>query len=780
MINMKKTKIYRLFIVALLIFVNISGFAQELKVYGNVIDAENNKSLSHVNVALISADDYVIGQTLTDSKGKFKFNALESGDYRLKFSFFGYSDTYVSINGLDGNYEVKDIEMNMISYQLEGVTVNAEIMNLGADRMTFFPSQTICDSSQDALDIIRLLNMPGIKFDIVNHSFSLINNGTVQIRINGVISSQKDLIALQPQDITRIEYVNNPGIIYGEGLSAVILVSTRNNFAGLQSGIRISQALTPPLGNGYAYFSLVKPFDRFSFKVSGNYNQANGNYTLKTKDLNYPNGILHLESHGETYQNRSYSPMMQFDYTHSFTEKNFLNISLKYSPDISNPTDINSDTFTDGMHFYSEQTSTKDKVHNTSFDIYYSNTFAKGNQIDANITGTYIGTDYSDVYLKRYIPDNYSDYGYNYFADGQHGSIIGELKYNMPIFTRHNLTFGTRNSYSVTHNDYLTEGQTTPSEMEIFSTYNYVDVSGNIGKLNYSIGGGLSYTNRKDNLENRHYLFFRPKLTLQFPFSKQWSLQYYLSIVPNEPALSLLSNIERPISEYEVRLGSPALKPYQAYSNRLTISFMKNKTYCTLNGYVQYNANSIYQNISYDDVNQRFIYNSNNEGHYLHIQTQLYASQKLLNERLSIAAYGLMNHYKNHAIAYQNSYTAFLYGGSLNYNDKKWGVTTSYLSPVSYLFEEVKTIQNANIQISGYYKINRLQMTLAINNPFRTHAFSQKEELTDKLIQSTSISYAKYNNNFVTITFSYYFNKGKDKSHHRILQNEDTDSGVMK
>ena len=139
MINMKKTKIYRLFIVALLIFVNISGFAQELKVYGNVIDAENSKSLNHVNVALISADDYVIGQTLTDSKGKFKFNALESGNYRLKFSFFGYSDTYVSINGLDGNYEVKDIEMNMISYQLEGVTVNAEIMNLGADRMTFSP-----------------------------------------------------------------------------------------------------------------------------------------------------------------------------------------------------------------------------------------------------------------------------------------------------------------------------------------------------------------------------------------------------------------------------------------------------------------------------------------------------------------------------------------------------------------------------------------------------------------------------------------------------------------
>lgn len=771
---------YRLFIVFCLILVSITGFAQEFKVYGNVLDAEDGNSLSHVDVTLISDDNYVIGRTQTDLKGQFKFDAVESGDYTLKFSFLGYSDTSVSIVGLNGNYEAKDVGMNVITYQLDGVTVNAQTANQGVDRMTFFPSQIMRESSQDALDVIRLLNMPGIKFDIVNHSFSSLNNGTVQIRIDGVISSQEDLIALQPQDIARIEYVNNPGIIYGEGLSAVILVSTRNNFVGVQSGVRVSQALTTPLGNGYAYINLVKPFDRFSFKLSGNYNKANGNYASSVKDLNYPSGILHLENHGDTYCKRDYLPMAQFDYTRSFTEKNFLNISLKYSSSISNPTDIRSNTFTDGEPFYLEQTSTKDKVHNTSLDVYYSNTFANGSQIDANITGTYIGTDYSDVYSKRYMSDSYSDYGYDYLADGRHGSVIGELKYSMPIFSRHNLTFGTRNSYSVTHNDYIVEAQTIPSEMNIFSTYDYVELSGNIAKLNYSIGGGLSYTNRRDDLQDRHYLFFRPKLTLQIPFSKQWSLQYYLSIVPNEPALSLLSNVERPMSEYEVRVGNPALKPYQAYTNRLTLSFLKNNTYCALNGYVQYNACPIFQNISFDDANQRFVYSSNNEGHYLHVQTQLYASQKLFSEKLSVAAYGLMNHYENHAVAYQNKYTAFLYGGSLSYNEKKWGVAASYLSPVSYLFEEVKTTQNTNIQLSGYNKINRLQIALAINNPFRTHAYSQKEELISRLIQSTSTRYANYNNNFVNLTVSYYFSKGKDKKHRRILQNSDTDSGVMK
>lgn len=77
--------------------------------------------------------------------------------------------------------------------------------------------------------------------------------------------------------------------------------------------------------------------------------------------------------------------------------------------------------------------------------------------------------------------------------------VIGELKYNMPICKISNLTFGSRNSYSSTHNDYTVETQTTPSNMDIFSTYNYAEFSGSIAKLNFSIGGGLLYITRQEN-----------------------------------------------------------------------------------------------------------------------------------------------------------------------------------------------------------------------------------------------------------------------------------------
>lgn len=770
----------RICILLCAILVNTSSFAQGFKVLGNVLDAQDGKCLNNVSITLVSKDSSVVAHVMTDDKGRFCFDNLRTNDYSIRFSVLGYFDTTFSILGLSDNYECKNVYMTSKLYQLNEITVSAQATRLGVDRITFFPSQEIRKVSQDALDVIRLLNMPDLKFDIVNHSFSSLKNGVIQIRIDGVISTQKDLIAIQPQDIARVEYVNNPNIIYGDGITAVILIKTRRTFIGIQSGARISQALTTLLGDGYVYLNLHKPNKRIAFKISENYNYANGIFDEIIKDFHYPDNILHLEGHGANWRERQFSPSGQLDYTRYFEDESFLNISLRHTFVSDNPTDMVSTAFTNTEPFFTEHTRKKDNIHSTSIDIYYSRIFKNTNQLDANITGTYIGTDFSQAYSKEYVHANYDDYEYTYFANGRHGSIIGELKYNMPIFSKYQLTFGTHNCYSLTRNKYLVESNTTPSHMDVFSTYNYIEFSGSIAKLKYSIGGGFSYNDRKNDSQRNSYVFFRPKLSLQMSLSEICSIQYLLSIVPNEPALSLLSNIEQPMSEYEVKVGNPTLKPYQAYSNRFTLSLMKKNTYIALTNYMQYNASSIYNSINYNNPSRKFVYSNSNQGHFLHWQTQLYASQKLFKEKLSLSTFGLMNHYVNHAEDYKNHYTAFLCGGSISFDEQRWGVSANYLSPVRFLFNEIKTTQSANIQLSAYYRTNHLQMSLSVNNPFRANAYTQKEEMNSKLIQSVYTHYAKYNNNFMNITLSYIFNRGKNKTYRQILQNADNDSGVMK
>ena len=402
----------RICILLCAILVNTSSFAQGFKVLGNVLDAQDGKCLNNVSITLVSKDSSVVAHVMTDDKGRFCFDNLRTNDYSIRFSVLGYFDTTFSILGLSDNYECKNVYMTSKLYQLNEITVSAQATRLGVDRITFFPSQEIRKVSQDALDVIRLLNMPDLKFDIVNHSFSSLKNGVIQIRIDGVISTQKDLIAIQPQDIARVEYVNNPNIIYGDGITAV-----------------------------------HKPNKRIAFKISENYNYANGIFDEIIKDFHYPDNILHLEGHGANWRERQFSPSGQLDYTRYFEDESFLNISLRHTFVSDNPTDMVSTAFTNTEPFFTEHTRKKDNIHSTSIDIYYSRIFKNTNQLDANITGTYIGTDFSQAYSKEYVHANYDDYEYTYFANGRHGSIIGELKYNMPIFSKYQLTFGTHNCY---------------------------------------------------------------------------------------------------------------------------------------------------------------------------------------------------------------------------------------------------------------------------------------------------------------------------------------------
>ncbi len=768
-----------LLLLVLLAVLNVH--ASDFLISGTVCNGETGKAVNAVSVKLLSYDGIAIASTTTDAKGRFRLQHVAANDYLLTFYAIGYDSAKVSIHGLNENYDLGEVTMLPKSYELKEVSVYSQSMSMNADRMTFFPSGQVREKSQDAIDVMRLLNMPELKFDLANHTFSSLRNGALQIRIDGVVSTQQDLEAVQPQDIAKIEYITNPGIIYGDNVAAVILVKTKRKFTGLQGGSRVSQALTTAAGSQYAYLTLSRPHDRYSLQLSDSYNYSGGNYSLMSKSLSYPNRILDFATIGDSYRNHYDLPSAQFDYTHSFGERSFMNIRAKYGFSHNQPGDMTSEAYTDESPFYTDITRSRDNEHNTSLDVYYTNTTSTGKQLDANLTATYIATDYKYGYNKAYAQSDNADYSNSYDADGKHGSIIGEIKYSVPVFGKHHLTFGSRNSYSLTRNNYFVDEKKTPSHLDVFLTHDYVEFSGNLYKVNYTVGGGLAYYYFRNDALSKSYTFFRPRLSLYVPLSKVWSLQYYLGINPNEPSLSLLADVIQPVSEYEKRKGNPELRPYQAYMNRLSLNFVKGKTYCALMGYVQYNSRPYIDNpVVYDAATDKFVYSMSNQGHFLHVQTQLYASQRLFQDKLSISAYCLMNHYVNHADAFQNHYTAFIAGGSISYDGKAWGLSASCLSLVRTLFGETKTTQHASLQLSAYCNVKKLRISLSANNPFMPHAYSQRTMLGSHLVKLCSTTFSKANNNYISLTVSYTFSKGKNKEYRQNIQNTDIDSGIMK
>lgn len=755
-------------------------YGQGFSIKGTLKDASTLKPVNAAQVVLL-ADSTVMTKyhTLSNFDGKFSLNNIPASSYRVHISCKGYKQTHISIIELTKNIDLEDVFLEEKPIELSEVTVSA-IVQSRADRWIYYPSDVIKKQSVDAYDILQRMNLPDLRFDLINHSFSSLKQGTLQIRINGVLSQQSDLFALQPQDIAKIEYVDNPGIAYGEGVSGVILIKTKQQYEGIQGGTRLLSAVTTNMGSAYAYFKWIGKSDFLSVKMNGQYQNAGGIYANSIQKFNYPTSVMTLNTFGEEGRSKHCNGDIQLDYNRLIDSRNsFFNATAKYSglwqPKNSSVCNVGKND----IPTFTEILSRKNKIHNIMLEFYIDKSFSNSSNLLASLTGTHIISDYNRWYNKKYTNNSSAKYESAYDVNGKHRSIIGEITYKYPLKKHHWLTVGTYERYSHTDNIYtMTEG-INPISLQNFNSYNYLEFSGAFGKLSYSLGGGYSLYRIKNDGVLLQYHFFRPSLSLSVPLVKKIRLQYHLNINPQEPTLAMRSDFSQTISEYEISKGNPHLKPYQSYSNQVSLSFRRADFFLSLSAYLQYNKHPFTNNPPYyDPKTDKFVYTISNQNSFTHAQIRMYGSQKLFSQTLNLSGYLTFNRYINDGLNFSTSYTGLLGGLTVSYDQSKWGVQANYRTAISYMFNETKTRMAPNLQLSAYYNIRRIRCAISINNPFMNTV--NTIEINSKAIQGQTYKYQKYNNNLVTIEFSYNFRIGKTRNLQKQINNTDTDAGVIR
>lgn len=294
------------------------------------------------------------------------------------------------------------------------------------------------------------------------------------------------------------------------------------------------------------------------------------------------------------------------------------------------------------------------------------------------------------------------------------------------------------------------------------------------------MGGGYSYYYIRNGSGRVGYHFFRPSLSLSLPLPKGMRAQYYLYINPMSPTLSMLSEFEQPLSEYEIWMGNPRLKPYQAYANQLTLSWSQKETYIRMSAYLQYNHRPFTSDPPYYDAErEQFVYSLANQRNFIHAQLRLYASQSLFEKSLHLSGYLTLNRYINHGQAFTTTYTGLLGGLSLTYDRPTWGAQLNYRSAITTQFNETKRRLAPNLQLSAYYNVRRLRFTASVSNPFMDVA-AVTTDLRSRVIQERSYRYQDYYNGLVQLSVSYTFSTGKSRRADKQFENIDTDSGVVR
>ena len=192
-----------------------------------VTDGSTDASVEFANVVLQTLDSTFVTGVSTDTKGRFQLEKIETGSYRLIISAIGYTDNITDLNGLSKSVDLGKLTLNEAAEQLDEVTVTAANIVNRADRKIVFPNKQQLAASTNGVNLLQALMLPRIQVNPMTRDISVSGGGSVQLCLNGAKVDAKDISALQPNDIIRIEYLENPGLRYRYAEAVLTYINRR-------------------------------------------------------------------------------------------------------------------------------------------------------------------------------------------------------------------------------------------------------------------------------------------------------------------------------------------------------------------------------------------------------------------------------------------------------------------------------------------------------------------------------------------------------------------------
>ena len=118
---------------------------------------------------------------------------------------------------------------------LQEVEVKAARVVDRPDGKLFLPSAAQMQHSANVYQLLAMMPMQGLKVNAITRTITPVApDGSVQIRIDGAKATPNDLAALDTKRIRSIEYIDNPGVRYGDGIKFVINIHTRRSTQGYE------------------------------------------------------------------------------------------------------------------------------------------------------------------------------------------------------------------------------------------------------------------------------------------------------------------------------------------------------------------------------------------------------------------------------------------------------------------------------------------------------------------------------------------------------------------
>ena len=652
----------------------------------------------------------------------------------------------------------------------EATVKSAKVVNK-SDGMIIYPTETQKQASNNGYSILEKLTLANLRIDNINHTVTAIDNrGSVQLRVNGIVVGKQEMLALNPKDIAKIDFINNPGVRYGESIAYVIDIVTRRSESGYTIGTDVTSALTTLQGDGSVYGKWNRgksewslSYDVSGYKTKGEKSKQLAEYTLTD------GSIYTIERNDVESLRKAIAHNTKLTYNWSDSTATVFQTSL--SGAFNNiPDNYNIKYITDGSRQYQATSREKNKSLSPVLDIYFLRQLTPRQSITANAVGTYISTQTSSYY----------DEGtpYKYDVDGKTASLLTEIFYENRLkpFT---FSTGLNNSYKYIKNDYLGDASAL-TKTNNNRLYAFAEIKGLFRPLRYTLGAGASYIHYTQNGHRYNFWTFRPKASLTYNLNNNMQLSYTYQMWDRVSRIAMTSDAMVRTNSMEWTVGNPDLKPSHDMEHRLQFSYNNNRLQTFFDVYFKQCLKPNMAHYERTDDNQ-FIYTQINQKEIDALNVMAYASYWLLPEKLQIAANGGIYRCFNFGYDYTHCYTSWFYASSIT---AYFGHFTlqGYIDNGNRFFEgESKSFSGAYSVLKAAYSWRDLQFSLSWTNSFNKKYKSYENELLNCNLYKHTIGYSKDSGNLVTLNVSWRLSRGnKHKSAEKKINLSDTDNGIMK
>lgn len=645
---------------------------------------------------------------------------------------------------------------------LQEVTVKGSKVVQRVDGQTIYPTRQQLESSTNGYSLLSKLTLPHLRIDPVMHTITALSNlGNVQVRINGIMASKEDLLALDMKAVQHIDYIDNPGVRYGEGIAYVVNIIVKKPVSGYDIGADLTNTLTAVNGDetfygkfnyGKSEFGVNYSLGYQNFKGTGYEEQAT--YELESGEKR---SILRQQLDG---QNKSLNHNIQL--TYSLSDSNYV-----FQSKLSASRDIQPHRLWSKFDSFEDRSSSR--TSSPALDLYFHRDFKRHQSLTANAVATYIKTDSHAEHNEG------GNYAYN--VTGKTYSLWTEAVYENRLkpFT---LSLGAQYGQKYINNVYSGDAN-ADNAMRSSTLYFFGQLKGRLGKLGYMGGLGVSTRYYRQAEWNDRFLLFRPKLTVAYPLARNLRAKYDFEVSQHVSQIALVSDVSIKQNAMETLVGNPEITPNRVTSHDLRLTYSTPRIMSELQGYWRLNANCNME--KYTRKDGHFFQtqtNAGNECSFFFIQS--YNRWEAIPEHLSITLYGGIYRFYNFTDNYRHTYTAFNGGASVEAYLGRWTLTAYADNGWNFMEGEHRGHQAPAWYLTASYQLKNITFSLYAQHPFCARPLTNKTEVLSHYIHKDITQHSRDFGNMLTLNITWHLSSGrKYRDIQRTMNHRDTETGIL-